>query len=407
MSAATARSVTEAVRRTGPGTSTGGGDVGHLDDRAGPRFRAHGHSSIGRASGPVRPRGRASSARRRASRRRAVTPITTTMAMAHSGSPTSPGPWPELRGSPAAAAAVGLGDAARTAAAAVSCSDRRRRPRDARRARGARGTHRRPPSRARSSRRARRRGAGRVIARVVVWRPSASRRIASAGSSVVTMSGRPRPAVITGPSGVAVGTPSTRAWSMVLRNSTRSRIGVVGGVPAGTRSGDVRGGALGLAGHDDEAVVEGVARPRRCARARRTPGTGRCVDPPRRRPRRRPRGARASCGGTRAAGRSRPPMAPRRRAGRRHPRSVARRRSASWIARPTSHDVRRGEDPADPRLRPEPAEEPPSGDEREPHRRGRGGGGSPGDDSRDGPRGRRRRVREMQSPEGTYSTRGR
>ena len=61
--------------------------------------------------------------------------------------------------------------------------------------------------------------------------------MASAGSSVVRMSGRPRPGRRTGPASVIVGTPSTTAWSTALSSSTRSRIGVSGGVPAGTRSG--------------------------------------------------------------------------------------------------------------------------------------------------------------------------
>ena len=74
--------------------------------------------------------------------------------------------------------------------------------------------------------------------------------------------------------GVAVGTPSTRAWSMALRSSTRSRIGVAGGVPAGTRSGTPRRSRR-LAGHDDEARRPAPRRRRRSAPAPRTPGTGR------------------------------------------------------------------------------------------------------------------------------------
>ena len=61
--------------------------------------------------------------------------------------------------------------------------------------------------------------------------------MASAGSRVVRMSGRPMPARRTGPASVIVGTPRTTAWSTALSRSTRSRIGVSGGVPAGTRSG--------------------------------------------------------------------------------------------------------------------------------------------------------------------------
>src|SRR5829696_1665971 len=47
--------------------------------------------------------------------RRLTTAMATTIANAHSGSPTRPRPAPELRGSPAAAA-VGLGEAATTSA---------------------------------------------------------------------------------------------------------------------------------------------------------------------------------------------------------------------------------------------------------------------------------------------------
>src|SRR4051794_26137809 len=43
-------------------------------------------------------------------------PITATIATAHPGVPTSPGPCPELRGSPAAPPGVGLGSAATASA---------------------------------------------------------------------------------------------------------------------------------------------------------------------------------------------------------------------------------------------------------------------------------------------------
>ena len=46
-------------------------------------------------------------------------PIPTTTTIARTGSPTSPGPWPALRGSPPAAE-LGVGDAASAAAAVAS-----------------------------------------------------------------------------------------------------------------------------------------------------------------------------------------------------------------------------------------------------------------------------------------------
>src|SRR6185295_7926130 len=60
----------------------------------------------------------------------AVTPTTTTARTANSGSPTRPGPWPELRGSPASAPGVGVAASAVVAiashtAAVASAPDRR------------------------------------------------------------------------------------------------------------------------------------------------------------------------------------------------------------------------------------------------------------------------------------------
>ena len=64
-------------------------------------------------------------------------------------------------------------------------------------------------------------------------RPSARTRIASSGSSVVRISGRPRPADMRGsPARVEPGTPSTIACSTDETCSIRSRTGRVGAVPA-------------------------------------------------------------------------------------------------------------------------------------------------------------------------------
>ena len=75
-------------------------------------------------------------------------------------------------------------------------------------------------------------------------RSAARRRIASAGSSVVTMSGRPEAGRHHGPPPASrSGRPATSAWS-TEETSTRSRTGVAGARPGGDAVGDVGGGAL-------------------------------------------------------------------------------------------------------------------------------------------------------------------
>src|SRR5215208_4815723 len=129
--------------------------------------------------------------------------IATTARIARPGSPTRPGPSPLLRGSPPVAGVdSAVGDAASAAGATAGISAEIPAQTTARPTSAAPATKQAAASR------------GRVL-------PPAITRIASSGSSVVRISGRPKPAVRWIGSGsppsptptVSVGTPRTIAWS--------------------------------------------------------------------------------------------------------------------------------------------------------------------------------------------------
>ena len=243
------------------------------------------------------------------------------------GSPTRPGPWPELRGSPPAPAP---GSARRPARPARRpATSRRPRPRmtATRRARAAHddGARRaastsattispRPPTEA-----------GRRDQRSAAGPPSARTRIASSGSRVVRTSGRPRPADMRG-SPVASRRRARRARSRA--RPTRPGRPAAGpgssaAVPAGHAVGDVGRGPDRFARDDDEARVErGVVdgdRVEALADLERH-ALAAVLE---RRPSRRRAGPGAASGGRRAADARRPRSRPRRRSGRRPGRSAA------------------------------------------------------------------------------------
>ena len=91
--------------------------------------------------------------------------------------------------------------------------------------------------------------------------PPARIRIASSGSRVVRISGRPRPAVIVAapPSPSSRGTPTTIAWSTAETCSMIARDRRRGARSAGARSPMSPATPADSRGHDDETVVERVA----------------------------------------------------------------------------------------------------------------------------------------------------
>ena len=161
--------------------------------------------------------------------------MTATPSRANAGSPTRPGPCPELRGSPPIAA-LGVGDAASTVTVPVShATAARRPPTSAGRALTSTAptsaqarpalTSARPPAREATASAGRRDSpAGQDSHRLRPFQRGQDERPAEAGRH------RRRPA------GSRVGTPTTIACSTDETWSIRSRAGVAVGVPAGTRS---------------------------------------------------------------------------------------------------------------------------------------------------------------------------
>ena len=196
---------------------------------------------------------------RRASPITDATPIATTASSANSGSPTSPGPWPELRGSPPIGS--GLGEAASAALAQTShaitaAATAPHRLRQARhRHDTAPITAATPPDDDETE--ARRRGMPPRSA-AGARSPSARTRIASSGSSVVRTSGRPRPADSCGSPGRVEARDAEHDRVLDRRDLLDPEADRGVGWRAGRDAvGDVGGGADRFAGHDHEPGVEG------------------------------------------------------------------------------------------------------------------------------------------------------